>query len=379
MRVPQRFSVWLSPITCSGNKQRSIYKILKKRLRFSGPFLFAIIAIALEHANYILKYSKDTILTGEGQMKRHYIFLAIFALMAFSIIIITCSTATKPEGDVSTYYKRDYDYLDRTFFWLFYPEDSVVKIIDARIYVFQPKNSPAEPDLIVYDAQVAVDPANYGQFADEDRLTSVKELTPDTYNIYKNNLYLEMITFDRTRIIAGWFEVETTSGDTVQVGNIENDTLELKLISLDQHESGPDKQTFINEWRNVYSLGIRDVDPQNLQVQIHIGEPGTENEGDENPDSQDGFKFITLLGIDRMGYDYTPYPDGRADLFDSAIFWPDKGYLFFPEMKPFDPESTYSDIPLEITVPDIYNMRRSTITVNPLAHTVYYLEFKYAQ
>lgn len=312
-------------------------------------------------------------------MKRHYIFLVLLIILAFSIIIITCGTATAPFNEIVTRYKRDYDYLDRTFFWLFSPEDSVAKIIDARIYVFQPKNDQIEPDLIVHDAQVAVDPPNFGQFPEEDRLTSVKELTPGTYNIYKYNLYLEMITYDRTRMIAGWFEVETTSGDTIQVGNIDNDTLLLKLISLDQSTSGPNDQTFRNEWRNVYSLGIRDVNPQNLQIQIHIGEPGTETEGDENPDSQDGFKFITLLGIDRMGYDYAPYPDGRADLFDSAIFWPDKGYLFFPEMKPFDPESTYSNIPLEITVPGIYDTRRSTITANPLEYTIYYLEFKYIQ
>jgi hypothetical protein len=312
-------------------------------------------------------------------MRRHYIFSFILAIVALSMLILTCGKATNPENTISTAYKRDYDYMDRTFFWLFWPEDSVAKIIDARIYVFQPKNSPTEQDIIVHDAQVAVNPDNYGQFPEEDRLTTVKEITSDYYNMYNDDLYLEMMTYERNRMIAGWFKIKANSGDTVEIGNIDNDTLELKLISLDQNASGPSDQTFRNEWRNVYYIRMKDVDPRKLQIKIFLGEPGTESIIGRNPDSQGDFKFITLLGIDRRGDYLSPYPDGKADLFNIAIFWPEKGYLFFPNMKPFDPESTYNDIPLEITVPDIYETRKSTISSNPTEYTKYYLEFKYVQ
>jgi cell surface protein SprA len=314
-------------------------------------------------------------------MKRYYIFLGLVVLLTAGTLLVTCSTATNPFNEIVTSYKRDYDYLDRTFFWLFWPEDSVAKIIDGRIYVFQPKVDITNQDIVVHNAQTAVYPDNYGQYPEEDRMTTVKELTPDTYNIYKDDLYLEMITYDRNRLIAGWFEVETTAGDTVQVGNIDNDTLTLKLIALQKDEADKTCRTFKNEWRNVYSLGGPPIDTQYLELEIYLGEPGTETTGD-NLCHQEGTPFIMIMGLDKVrqsnGY---RGQDNRVDFNDRSIFWPEKGYLFFPNSKPFDPDTSYaiSNTSLKIRVPEIYEIRRSTIMSNPLPYTKYYFKYKMAQ
>jgi cell surface protein SprA len=202
----------------------------------------------------------------------------------------------------------------------------------------------------------------------------------DDYEIYDNDLYMEMFTYDRNRMIAGWFMVETNSGDTIEVGSIANDTLSLKLIALENNVADADCQTWKNEWRNVYSLGRPPIDTNYYELQVYLGEPGTETYADRNLYHQNGTPYIQILGLDVSGY-YDSLPDGKIDCSNRSIFWPEKAYLFLPDPKPFDPDTSYAinNAQLQVTVPEIYNTRRSTITSNPTQYTEYYFEYKWAE
>ncbi|NIP41490.1 MAG: cell surface protein SprA [candidate division Zixibacteria bacterium] len=283
----------------------------------------------------------------------------------------------------STNYKRDYDYLERTFFWLFFPEDNVDTIIESEIYTYHNIQSGANTEINEQwnYANVAVEPESFGQYPQEDRTTTVKRLDYDDYYVYNKSLYLEMFTYDRTRLIAGWFRVRLTSGEVVEIGNRLGDTLSLKLIALEEHVADSTYQTWRNEWRNVYSLGARDIDPEGIDVQIYLGEPGTETQPDKNLSHQDGTPYIQIMGLDQRDVTGADNPDGIIDSKNSNILLRDRGYLIFPEPNPFASNVSYAPngATLNVKVPQIYNTRRSTITGNPSQYTKYYIQFETSQ
>ncbi len=313
-------------------------------------------------------------------MKALFVSVILIIFIATGIILTTCGPAYNPFNEIVTNYKRDYDYLERTFFWVFLPEDSVRKIIDANIYVYINLDYQPDQDFAWNYANVAIDPDNFGEFPKEDRFTTVRKLDLSDYRLSNDSLYMEMFTYDRNKVIAGWFMVETNSGDTIEVGSLANDTLLLKLIALENNVADADCQTWKNEWRNVYSLGRLPIDTNYYELQVYLGEPGTETHADKNLNHQNGTPYIQILGLDVSGY-YDSLPDGRIDCSNRAIFWPEKAYLFLPDPNPFDPDTSYAinNAQLQVTVPEIYNTRRSTITSNPTQYTEYYFEFKWAE
>ena len=304
----------------------------------------------------------------------------------------TESAAFTAGASQSTNTKRDYDYLQRTFFWLFTPSDPyygrITKIVESEIYVFHQVGSNAADDVNTQwqYAQVAVDPEHYGSFPSEDQVTSVKRLEYDEYYVYNNAQYLEVFTYDRTKLLAGWFRAETVDGDTITIGdktlNAE-DQMTLKLIALRENEADSTYATFYNEWRNIYSLGAQDIDPDGIEVQVYLGAPGTETKEDENLFyiEETGTYYIQILGLDRYDVTGAAQPDGVIDAKDNNILIRDRGYLVFPNSRPFDPDRSYaiSGETLPETVPEIYDLRKSTITGNPTSYTKYYIQFKTEQ
>jgi hypothetical protein len=295
----------------------------------------------------------------------------------------TESSSFEAGASKSTNYKRDYDYLERTFFWLFFPEDNVDSIIESEIYVYHNIQTGSNFDIDEQwsYANVSVDPENFNQFPQEDRTTTVKRLEYDDYYVYNNSQYLEMFTYDRNRLIAGWFRVRLTNGEVVEIGNRSGDTLSLKLIALEQNVADNTYRTWRNEWRNVYSLGARDIDPEGIDVQVFLGEPGTETQADKNLSHQNGTPYIQIMGLDQRDVTGADNPDGRIDAKNSNILLRDRGYLIFPEAEPFASTRSYAPdgSTLNVTVPEIYNTRRSTITSNPSQYTKYYIEFETSQ
>ncbi len=126
-------------------------------------------------------------------------------------------------------------------------------------------------------------------------------------------------------------------------------------------------------------MGKPPIDTQYFELQVYLGEPGTEAQMDRNLNHQDGTPYIQILGLDVTGdHDNA---DGRIDRTDRSILWPERAYLFLPNPKPFDPDTSYAfnNVQLWVTVPELYTTRMSTIMSNPGEYTKYYFEYKRAE
>jgi hypothetical protein len=282
-------------------------------------------------------------------------------------------------------YKRDFDYLARTFFWLGPAEelDTIDEILDARIYVFHQIQGPAGSDTTTwYNAEIAMDPNRADITEDpEYRIRTVKQLPDNHYYLYEQAKYLELFSYERTRLIAGYFRVRSIHGVEYELGSLASDTLVLKLIAQSRDDANPEQVSFYNEWKNVYPLGVRNIDPTSINVQIYKGEMGTEESG-INSYKYNGVPYIEILGLDQYGETAGSDPDGRIDADNPNILLADRGYIIippiYPNAQPFNPPEgcTYAQDGTELPekVPELYNTKLQTILSDPSRYSKYYIK-----
>ncbi|MCH7754930.1 cell surface protein SprA, partial [candidate division KSB1 bacterium] len=105
----------------------------------------------------------------------------------------------------------------------------------------------------------------------------------------------------------------------------------LKLIkSRNPHPKIP---TADLEWRHVYQLGSRGIDPQGFDVKIFF-EPAS---GVPQETDTAGRKWLTIFGLDAKDKNGGLNPDGEIDL-DPTFVDLVNGELHFPDLRPFDPD-----------------------------------------
>ncbi len=110
-------------------------------------------------------------------------------------------------------------------------------------------------------------------------------------------------------------------------GRPDTSTYTLKLIACANPQ--PTYVTWNYIWRNVYSLGGRIDDPDNLQVKIYYGgATSTADRDASDPDNQQGKYFISLLGLDNDN-------NGQIDSRNNQIVDLTRGHLRFPSREPF--------------------------------------------
>jgi hypothetical protein len=281
----------------------------------------------------------------------------------------------------SVTYVRDYDYLKNTFFDLgtiYYGQPGASpdtfdfaygdKIVDFRLYL----NETDIERYSIVPGNAHVDPRNPDLYPDEEVRTTWREIDKSKFIFYENELYLEMFTnVGVTQDLACWMEVEKSDGSRFQYGDISADTLSdtliLKLIK--RGNPLPSYRTFQYEWKNIYSLRARDVDPDGLEVQIFKGKQGEENREDANLDHLDGEPYIEIMGLDKLDLNGSPNPDGLFDINENTVFL-DRGFIIFPTREPFrNPD-------LKDTVPEIYTESNYQ---NIRSASKYYLAIKLKQ
>lgn len=266
----------------------------------------------------------------------------------------------------SSMIRRDHEYLKNTFFDLGLfgtPQDVAAgraHFVPGRDSLVDFKLFEQETDLVRFAprpgiAAVFADSATSENLGGDNREileTTWVEVDRSEYLVFDKGLYIEMLTRPTdTDQLACWMKVWNGT-DTVEVGDalIEEDVadslLHLQLLKINNAQS--DYSTWGYEWRNVYYLGARFIEPDGIELKIFKGQKGTEDKQDENFDTQSGVPYIQILGLDRLDQSGNANPDGRIDITDDRIFL-DKGYLFFPDRRPFDnPE-------LDERVPEIYD------------------------
>jgi len=191
-------------------------------------------------------------------------------------------------------------------------------------------------------------------------------------------------------IVAVYMEVErrrngSTYVDTI--GDISASPHRLKLIKPHAYLD-VNNHIWEYEWRNIYSIGQRDIDVRNVEVNIYKGAPlgNTQRNPDDKEVNEEGIPYIQILGLDQGNEDLNPPPDGRIDRY--VRIDPVQGLLIFPSRHPFDsrrhfmridensqpvyPPDTVTGRPLYLSdsVPEIYN---SQDAMNRSESSKYYL------
>lgn len=114
----------------------------------------------------------------------------------------------------------------------------------------------------------------------------------------------------------------------------ENTPLNLELIwPAEALPTGPYGYTWAYMMRNIYNLGLSNIDPASLDVQIR---EITNRLTPENPDSSD-VPWIQIFGLDQKNLQGADTTDARIDL-TTGLINTQRGTLTFPALMPFDPD-----------------------------------------
>jgi hypothetical protein len=170
-------------------------------------------------------------------------------------------------------------------------------------------------------------------------------------------LFLQRNSLRQTRILA-YYVRYSVNGETVEIGRLSEP---LRLQILKRANPSPTDPFWNAEWKNVYDLGVRNIDYNAFDLRIYKGDAGTEqNPSVANPDHQGGVPYLEILGLDvsdasgNLGS-----PDGKIDA-NYEFLDLQHGLLFFPDRRPFDADSSYAvgvnaGVTLDERVPLIYD------------------------
>lgn len=193
----------------------------------------------------------------------------------------------------------------------------------------------------------------YSAIAHVDPNDSLYEASYATQGNFKRLLFGEDYTFDPqlgwirlrspatdTEIIAVAYVLGDTTAlpDTVgDIGFAATDTTELSLKLIKGRGKTASHPAWPLEFKNVYSLGGVNINPEGFEVKI-VNRRGT-TEGDDRFTS--GESYLTIFGLDRENVNRDPVPDELIDVSNPNLVNLALGELHFPALLPF----TYSDVP----------------------------------
>jgi len=133
-----------------------------------------------------------------------------------------------------------------------------------------------------------------------------------------------------------------------------NKPLVLKLLRTDYPK--PTDSCWELEWRNVYQISSTPIPPEGLEISIIDN-----RSNNQSKIQKDGKNYLEVFALDRINEGGDLKPDGKIDITNGNIFKLNKGLLFLPGHRPFDPPydpfdpENPSPLDSEETVPTIYD------------------------
>ncbi|UCH62375.1 MAG: cell surface protein SprA [Fidelibacterota bacterium] len=115
------------------------------------------------------------------------------------------------------------------------------------------------------------------------------------------------------------------------------DTTDLTLKLIKARGQTITHPTWPLEFKNVYSLGGANINPEGFEVKI-TNRRGT-TEGDDR--FSNGVSYLTIFGLDKENENRDPIPDEIIDASNANLVNLARGELHFPSLLPF----VYSDVP----------------------------------
>jgi hypothetical protein len=262
---------------------------------------------------------------------------------------------------------RDYDYLQRTFYFLgqdalmnngghtdsipyrneFFLGDS---IIDIKLFKSNGTiNNPSAQNLFPFGIAY-VDPENEDtlvSYNEKPLVRRFQEIDPSAYFVNRNQYWIQLYqSLQSDDILAAYYVIHRSNGDWDTIGYIpdgihdsctasQNDTCyRLKLIKPDMPK--PEDFTWEYEWKNIYYLRANNIDKEGFKLDIYKG--NAENIlVDKN--TQDSTLLLRIFGLDSLDLRGDPNPDGIVDYrqIDFGL-----GYFIFPQRYPFSPPPNVS-------------------------------------
>ncbi|MBI3871792.1 MAG: cell surface protein SprA [candidate division Zixibacteria bacterium] len=165
------------------------------------------------------------------------------------------------------------------------------------------------------------------------------KFTPPEYNFDPGKFYVWFPTHlqnVQTSVLAYYMRVRKKDGAELVFGHIpstgEAGTYQLQMLK--RALPHPGDGLWDAEWKNVYDLRVRNINYQDLSLDIYKGLAGDEVNA-ANLDHQNGVYYLQLLGLDSIGATGVPPPDNKID-DKTSILDVDNGLLIFPSRHPFD-------------------------------------------
>ena len=251
---------------------------------------------------------------------------------------------------------RDYEYLQRTFYYLGKPDQYFnVRGFTAGDSIVEIKLFKSNTTI---NSNTAQNPAPFGiAYVDpKDTLTSYpegtfqrrfQEIDPNDYFVQRQQYWIQFFrTPESNDILATYYVVRHSnplSYDTVgfvkdSCTSVEGEIcMRLKLLKPDTPK--PTDSTWEYEWKNIYFLNSKYIDREGFSLDIYKGPPSAERVT-EDKNYQDSTLYLRVFGLDKLDLNAAENPDGIVDYrqIDFGL-----GYLVFPNLHPFAPiPSNYS-------------------------------------
>jgi hypothetical protein len=298
----------------------------------------------------------------------------LLALLFVSVVVFAISCGDHGSSEPSTHHGwqynsysviRDYQYLENIYFDLarrdtiyendLYPGDSITEL-DLYFSV-----SDYEPNYTnkKHLCHLWVDPFDTAnsRYADENVQGAFVSFSVSsnrgTFTFHPTEHYIIMSQPVTNVSIGAYIKYRRVRGaDTTypEIGSrpSDNSTYTLKLIATSNPQ--PTYVTWNYVWRNVYSLGGRIDDPDNLEVKIFKGAASDPTDRDpSDPDNQRGISFIRLLGLDSDN-------NGQIDSRNPQVVDLARGHLRFPRSR-----EPFADPILDVRVDTLYHTNSSRV------------------
>ncbi len=160
-----------------------------------------------------------------------------------------------------------------------------------------------------------------------------------------NDRYALAVTY------AGWYldaNLHPDQGSPIHVGQIAADTLRLELLRPSVSDLSTNRRQgtwgpLANlELRNMYDLQARGILKAGFQLHIRLK---SSSGGVVEPDRIGQTTFLQMTALDLSKQTDTGYSPGRDDLVDDQFISYQNGILHFPDLRPFDPDSSDLGLP----------------------------------
>ena len=245
------------------------------------------------------------------------------------------------------------------------PGDSIV---DFVLYeAAAPSSHPEDQRLL---ASLYVSPSDPG-YLPEEAITppiTVKRVDPAKYEWYRSGFRAPYVVLDEpTHYLAlgYWMLVWRHDTQAIEtVGDIDGDSLSLKLLWPGETRANDGLATWPLMWRNAYELPPS-FDLSDGDIQVHKGAYGMENAATsisfqiDDAGNAEG-PYIEILGLDQYNRLDQKLPDGQLD-YRVEVYRPDWKLIIFPSRTPFNSDTIFVSengaptTPLRVRVPEVYS------------------------